>query len=153
MYEQAIKYKNKLYKELARIGKGIGSDKRIEILDLLTQSPKTVDKIAKETGISIANTSRHLQILRESRLVTTTKDGNHVIYSLRSKKIAALVHLLTEIGEEELSEMKVIQDKADHLDSVKTIPLKTALKAQNDRAISLMFGPQTNTRQDLMLTA
>lgn len=132
MYEQAIEYKNKLYKELSRVGKGISSDKRIEILDLLTQSPKTVDKIAQETGISIANTSRHLQILRESRLVTATKDGNHVIYSLRSKKIAAFIHLLTEIGEDELSEMKMIQEKADHLDNVKTISLENALKTQKD---------------------
>ena len=82
MFEEAVEYKNQLYKELARVGKGIGNDKRLEILELLSQSPKSVEKIAQETGSSIANTSRHLQILKDSRLVKNNKDCNHVIYSI-----------------------------------------------------------------------
>lgn len=126
MNEQAVEYKNQLYKELARLGKGVGSDKRLEILDLLTQSPKTVEGIADATGISVANTSRHLQILKDSRLVKTVRDGNHVIYRLSSPKITELIHLLISIGENELSEMKLIQAKADSQDDVKTISLAEA---------------------------
>ena len=124
MFEEAVEYKNQLYKALARVGKGIGNDKRLEILELLSQSPKSVEKIAQETGSSIANTSRHLQILKDSRLVKTKKDGNHVIYSLRSSKVNDLIHLLIVVGEEELSEMRSIEEKADR--GIKTVSLEKA---------------------------
>lgn len=124
MFEEAVEYKNQLYKELARVGKGIGNDKRLEILELLSQSPKSVEKISQETGSSVANTSRHLQILKDSRLVKTKKDGNHVIYSLRSPKINDLIHLLITVGEEELSEMRSIEEKADR--GSKTVSLEKA---------------------------
>lgn len=126
MNEEAMTYKNQLYGELVRMGKSFASDKRLEILDLLTQSPKTVDNIAKETGISIANTSRHLQVLKESRLVQITKDGNHVIYSLGSEKIVRLVRLLMEVGEAELSSMQVLEQAADQ--KVPTISLQQTLQ-------------------------
>lgn len=125
-------YKDKLYKELARLGKGLASDKRLEILDLLTQSSKSVEVIAKETGMSIANTSRHLQVLKESRLVKTTKDGNRVIYSLGSEKISKLIRLLISVGEDELSEMKSIEQLADNAEGVKTISLEQAFEKQSD---------------------
>lgn len=123
---QAEEYKGQLYKELARIGKSLGSDRRLEILDLLSQSPKSVDAIAKETGLSVANTSRHLQVLRDSRLVRTKRDGNRIIYRLTSPQITALVHLLVEVGEQELSEMQAIEQAADTQENVKTISLKQA---------------------------
>ncbi|WPC19266.1 metalloregulator ArsR/SmtB family transcription factor [Pediococcus inopinatus] len=126
MDKEAQNYKNQLYSELARLGKGISSDKRLEILDLLTQSSKSVDSISKEAGISVANTSRHLQVLKGSHLVKTVKDGNRVIYSLTSKKIGKLIHLLVKIGEEELSEMRAIEQQADHEKGVKIISLEQA---------------------------
>lgn len=73
MFEQAVNYKNGLYKELSRIGKGLSSDRRLEILDLLTQAPKSVETIANGVGISVANASRHLQILKDSHLVKTKR--------------------------------------------------------------------------------
>lgn len=124
MSSDAVKYKSQLYAELARVGKGLSSDKRLEILDLLTQAPKTVEHIAKETGISVANTSRHLQILKDSRLVTMTRDGNHIIYNLSAPQITSLVRLLITVGENELSEMRAIQVTADNQKNVKTISLE-----------------------------
>lgn len=126
MFEQAVNYKNGLYEELSKIGKGLSSDRRLEILDLLTQAPKSVETIANGVGISVANASRHLQILKDSHLVKTKRKGNHIIYSLSSPKISDLVHLLTDIGNSELSDMKTMQDKSDAQDNVKTISLKQA---------------------------
>ncbi|KAE9506215.1 putative HTH-type transcriptional regulator (plasmid) [Lactiplantibacillus plantarum] len=129
MYEEAIEYKDSLYKELSRIGKSLGSDRRLEILDLLIQAPKSVEEISKELKISVANTSRHLQVLRDSHLVKTERDGNRIIYSLSSPLITKLIQLLTDIGENELSEMKVIQHKATTSENVKSISLEQALKS------------------------
>lgn len=126
MINQAKEYSHQLYKELSRIGKGLGSDRRLEILDLLSQSSKSVEAISKEVGISIANTSRHLQTLKQCHLVKTERDGNHIIYSLSSPKIIELVHLLIDIGEEELSEMHAIEGKIDSQENVKTISLEKA---------------------------
>lgn len=140
MFEQAINYKNELYKELARLGKGLSSDRRLEILDLLTQAPKTVETIANEVGISVANTSRHLQILKDSRLVKTERNGNHIIYSLSSPQISELIHLLISIGGQELSDMKSIQDKADTQNNVKTISLAQA-KEEYQKSLVLDVRP------------
>ncbi|WP_233995428.1 ArsR/SmtB family transcription factor [Levilactobacillus brevis] len=125
MFEQAVNYKNGLYEELSKIGKGLSSDRRLEILDLLTQAPKSVETIANGVGISVANASRHLQILKDSHLVKTKRKAI-IFYSLSSPKISDLVHLLTDIGNSELSDMKTIQDKSDAQDNVKTISLKQA---------------------------
>ena len=133
MNQQALEYKNKLYKELSRIGKGLSSDKRLAILDLLSQSPKSVERIAQETGISVANTSRHLQILKDSRLVKAVQDGNHVIYQLGSPKIQALVALLISVGEQELSEIGALHAEAERPKDVKPIGLAEAIgEAQQD---------------------
>lgn len=122
--EIAYNYKNSLYNELSIIGKCLASDKRLEILDLLSQGPKKVDNISHEVGISFANTSRHLQVLKEGRLVVGSKVGNHVVYDLASKKIADLVNLLREVGEEQISEIKKIQNEFDHReDSIYTLSL------------------------------
>lgn len=128
MLEQTVNYQNRLYKELSRIGKGLSNDRRLEILDLLTQAPKSVETIANSVGISVANASRHLQILKDSHLVTTERKGNHVIYSLSSSKVSALVCLLTEIGNDELSDMHTIQLASDSQKNVKIISLNQAQK-------------------------
>lgn len=126
MNKEVIAYRDSLYKELSRIGKSLGSDRRLEILDLLMQSPKSVEEISKEIGISIANTSRHLQVLRDSHLVKTERNGNRIIYRLSSPLIMELIHLLTDIGEGVLSEMKVIQTEA--ASQVKSVSLEQAEK-------------------------
>ena len=69
-------FKDRLYGEFARIGKAIASPHRLEILELLAQGERTVESIASETGQSVANTSRHLQQLRQAQLVMARRDGS-----------------------------------------------------------------------------
>ena len=66
---KAKEYRNKLYTELAKIGKCLSSARRLELLELLIQCEKTVEKLATETQMTIANTSRHLQVLFKAGLV------------------------------------------------------------------------------------
>src|SRR5699024_3485191 len=80
--------KDMLYGEFARIGKSLSSPKRLEILDLLTQGPKSVDSLSKATTMSVANVSQHLQTLLSAKLVTFKKKGNFVIYELADEGIA-----------------------------------------------------------------
>lgn len=121
-------YKNSLYSELSKIGKGVSSDKRLEILDLLAQSSKSVDLLARESGMSVANTSRHLKILREAHLVSCSKNGNFVVYSLASDAVERLFYLLRDVGEEQLSAMRMIQRDLDAEEAVRSLDLSTVAK-------------------------
>ena len=79
--------KNSIYNEISRIAKAISNPNRLEILDFIANGAKSVEDIALQTGISIANASQHLQILKKERLVHTSKKGNHVFYSLVSMEV------------------------------------------------------------------
>ncbi|HEY9765711.1 MAG TPA: metalloregulator ArsR/SmtB family transcription factor, partial [Chroococcales cyanobacterium] len=68
--------------QFARIGQAFASTSRLEILDLLSQGERDVESLANETGLSVANTSRHLQLLKGAHLVECRKDGVHAYYRL-----------------------------------------------------------------------
>lgn len=132
-------FKNSLYSELSIVGKCLSSDKRIEILDLLSQGPKKVESISQVTGMTVANTSRHLQVLKEGRLVMATKQGNYVFYKLASKKVADLVNLLREVGEEQISEVRKIQEEFNHSeDNIYTLSLEEAYEKLQTQEITLI---------------
>ncbi len=128
----SVNYKDELYNSLAQLSRGIASNRRLEILDLLTQASKSVEEISKETGMSIANTSRHLQVLKDSHLVKTTRLGNRIIYRLASSQISDLIRLLINVGENSMSEMQHIEQQADHIPDVKTVSLTEAQRMQKE---------------------
>jgi ArsR family transcriptional regulator len=98
--------KRALYAQLARVAKATASPARLELLDLLAQAPRTVDTLAHLLGQPLANTSHHLKVLRQARLVETTRSGQFITYHLVDPSVAdLLVHMraiadarLTEIG-------------------------------------------------------
>ncbi|WP_225422990.1 ArsR/SmtB family transcription factor [Companilactobacillus jidongensis] len=126
--ETAIDYKNSLYSELSKIGKSLSSEKRLEIMDLLAQGPKTVEGLATESGMSIANTSRHLQVLREGNLVSRHKEGKFVFYTLASNKVMELFYLLRDVGKEQLSEINRIQNDFNDKEQITSLTLEEAMK-------------------------
>ena len=103
-------YQNDLYVELAKIGKSLSSERRLEIMDLLVQGPKTVEKIAELTKMSVANTSRHLQVLRSGNLVERKRDGNHIYYGPASSRVVDLFYLLRDVGEDQLERISQIKE-------------------------------------------
>jgi DNA-binding transcriptional ArsR family regulator/rhodanese-related sulfurtransferase len=80
------RFKDAIYEQLARIGKAASAPKRLELLDLLCQGPRTVEALAEQAAISVANTSQHLQVLRAARLVEAEKRGLHVEYRLADER-------------------------------------------------------------------
>jgi rhodanese-related sulfurtransferase len=79
---RAASLKTAIYEQIARIGQATASPNRLELLDLLSQGPRTVDALARQAGQSVATTSHHLQVLRRARLVEAEKAGLYVTYSL-----------------------------------------------------------------------
>jgi rhodanese-related sulfurtransferase len=101
-------FKDRVYEQLGRIGKAVASPQRLEILDLLGQGPRTVESIAQEVHLTVANTSRHLQILRGARLVETEKEGVFVRYSLANEAVADFFRSLRVLAAGRLAELDQI---------------------------------------------
>src|SRR5262249_36010146 len=74
------RFKDSIYEQFARLGKALAAPKRLELLDLLCQGPRTVEVLAEQAAISVANTSQHLRVLRGARLVDAEKKGLYVGY-------------------------------------------------------------------------
>ena len=99
-------FKDRLYGQFARIGKAVGNPHRIEILELLAQSERTVESLANEIGQSLANTSQHLQALRQAALVESRKDGLHVYYRLADPTVFELCAAIRTIAEQRLADLE-----------------------------------------------
>ena len=97
-----------LYQQLARIGHALGSGPRLALLDLLTQGPRTVEALAKEAGLTLANASQHLKVLRHARLVEAEKRGVFVTYRLADGGVADFLGSLRRLGEHRLVEVQQI---------------------------------------------
>ncbi|HZA00409.1 MAG TPA: metalloregulator ArsR/SmtB family transcription factor [Acidimicrobiales bacterium] len=82
--------KDRLFDGFAAIGKALASGRRLELLDVLAQGPRSVDHLAAEIGQSVANTSAHLRVLAGAGLVDARRDGNRVVYALAGPAVEDL---------------------------------------------------------------
>lgn len=107
--------KDLLYEQVARIGKAVSSPKRLELLELLAQSEKSVEMLAGELSVDVKLTSAHLKALREARLVSTRREGKNVVYRLSGGDVAGLWVNLRQVAEQHLLELRQALDhmKAD----------------------------------------
>jgi rhodanese-related sulfurtransferase len=103
--------KELLFEQLARLAKAFAAPRRIEMLDTLAQGPRTVERLAEATGQTIANASRHLQVLRQARLVESEKRGLYVSYRLASDDVGTLLVQLRHLGESQLSELRAAHEE------------------------------------------
>lgn len=111
MFQESRNFKDSTYTQLARIGKAIASPKRLEILDILTQGTKTVEAIARETEMSVANTSQHLQTLLEARLVDYQKQGIYSYYKLADKTVSNFILSLQLLAEKRIAEIQKLREE------------------------------------------
>jgi rhodanese-related sulfurtransferase len=98
-------FKDRLYAEFARIGKALASPQRLELLDLLAQGERTVEDLAGEAALTVANASQHLHVLRGARLVESRKAGLYVYYRLADPAVNTLWRALRDVGERRLAEI------------------------------------------------
>ena len=101
-------FKDVIYEQLSRIGKAMSAPKRLELLDLLCQAPRTVQVLAAQAGISVANASQHLQVLRAARLVDATKKGLFVEYRLADDEVCRFFLATRGIAEGRLAEIEEV---------------------------------------------
>ena len=112
MTDQAHRaFKDRLYGQFARIGKTLSSPHRLEILELLAQGERTVDSLATELGLSLANTSQHLQGLRQAVLVDSRKEGLFVFYRLADPAVFELLRAIHAVAERQLADLARLVDE------------------------------------------
>jgi rhodanese-related sulfurtransferase len=102
-------FKDAIYEQFSRIGKAVSSPKRLEMLDLLCQGEKTVEALSKEAGLTLANTSQHLQTLRAARLVDAEKEGLYVKYRLADEMVCEFFRTMRVLAENLLAEVDMIK--------------------------------------------
>ena len=106
--------KHRLYEEVSRLTKALASPRRLELLEVLAQGERSVEAVAAQTGLSVANASQHLQVLREARLVEGRKQGLFVHYRLAGDDVADLLTKLTRVAERRLAEVdRLIREYRD----------------------------------------
>jgi rhodanese-related sulfurtransferase len=108
MKPRPIPLNTAIYEQIARIGQATASPSRLELLDLLSQGPRTVDALARQTGQSVATTSHHLQVLRRARLVDAQKAGLYVTYRLADPQVSNFFLELRRLAESRLAEVQQV---------------------------------------------
>src|SRR6187399_279096 len=136
-------FKDRLYAQFARVGKALGSPRRIEILELLAQGERTVDSLATEMGLSLANTSQHLQALRQAALVDSRKERLFVSYRLSDPTVFDLCTAIRTVAERQLADLErlVREHFADRSDA-EAVEMNELLKrARSKRVVVLDTRP------------
>lgn len=106
MKSNTLNPKKRLYELFSKISSAFANPHRLELIDLLVQASRTVDELAMLTGMSVANTSQHLQILKRAHLVIDVRDGKFIQYSLADPLIAQLWIELRRVAERQLVEVE-----------------------------------------------
>jgi rhodanese-related sulfurtransferase/DNA-binding transcriptional ArsR family regulator len=114
--------KTGFFVQLALIGKALSSAPRIEILDLLCQAERTVEVLAREASITVANASRHLQVLRLAGLVDSRREKNFIHYRISSPDVYRLWKMVQEAGHQQLAGIsRAVSDYFDSRDELQVI--------------------------------
>lgn len=139
-------FKDALFAQFAQIGAAFASPKRIEIIDVLAQGERNVETLARETGLTVANTSRHLQILKAANLVAFRKDGLQVFYRLADPMVLRGYRSLQALSEARLAEVdRLARDyfgNADGLEPVRKEELLRRVKSRDAVVLDVRPGEE-----------
>jgi rhodanese-related sulfurtransferase/DNA-binding transcriptional ArsR family regulator len=124
--------KDLLYAQFSRLGKAVSNPKRIELLELLAQTERSVDELAAASGVDFANTSAQLQVLSRARLVEGRRQGKRVIYRLADESVTRFLAALRELSRARLAEVEQVAreyfEARDHLEPVSSADLMRRLE-------------------------
>ncbi|HEV8096362.1 MAG TPA: metalloregulator ArsR/SmtB family transcription factor, partial [Burkholderiales bacterium] len=121
--------KTRLYEAIGRVALALGSAGRLQILEFVAQGERAVDTLASMTGLSVANTSKHLQALRQAGLVSARKDGLRVYYSIAGDDVAVLLAALREVSEHRVAEVEqILRVWLAHRDEMEAVPAQEVLE-------------------------
>jgi len=132
-------FKSDLFTQFARVGKALSNANRLELLEFLAQGSRSVESLANVAKLSIANTSQHLQQLRQSGLVTSRKEGLKVYYSLSGDDVIALLDSLRDVAERHLSDVdKLVNTYLTAKDRLDPIPANELIEKVKQDLVTIL---------------
>jgi len=131
--------KHQLFVQFARVGKTLSNPHRLALLEFLAQGERSVDTLARLSGLSVANTSQHLQQLRQAGLVTTRKQGQFVHYQLAGDEVVVLLEALRRVAEQHLAEVeRLVNIHLASKDDLEPIPADELLKRMKQKRVTVI---------------
>jgi DNA-binding transcriptional ArsR family regulator len=132
-------FKNRLYGQFARIGKALSNPSRLELLELLAQGERTVDSLAAEIGLSLANASQHLQVLRRASLVDTRKEGVYVYYRLADPAVYDLSRAIRTVAEQRFAELdRIVREHFGDRDALEPVSMEELLTRARSKDVVVL---------------
>ena len=141
-------FKDRLYAEIGRIARAIDSPRRLELIDLLAQGERSVEDLAAEAALSIANTSRHLQILRGARLVESRKEGLRVYYRLAETEVFDVSRAVRGMAQRRLADLdRLVEAYLGSRDELQAVPREELVRrVREGRAVVVDVRPAEEYR-------
>lgn len=142
-------YKDAVFENFAKMALAFAAPKRLEIIDILAQAERDVDSLSKEANMTIANTSRHLQVLKSTRLVKSRRDGVRIFYSLSDNDVFLCWKNLQAMSEKRVSEIievnRIFHEERNSMETISVPELWQRI--QNDTVTVLDLRPEVEYNQ------
>jgi len=134
-----MSFKQELFTQFARVGKALSNGNRLELLEFLAQGERSVDQLSKVAGLTVANTSQHLQQLRHAGMVSCRKQGLKVYYSISGDDIIVLLDALRTVAERHVSDVQqLVNTFLTVKDDLEPIPRTELLERARDGLITVL---------------
>ncbi len=132
-------FKHELFSQFARVAKAMSNGYRLELLEFLAQGERSVDALAQVSGLTVANTSQHLQQLRQAGLVANRKEGHKVFYRLNGNDVLGLMSSLRGVAERRLADVdRLVDDYLKVKDSLEPIPASELLERAREGLVTVL---------------
>lgn len=132
-------FKDRLFEQFARVGKALASPRRLEIVDLLAQGERPVEEIARETAMSVASASQHLQALKAARMVETRREGLYVHYRLADEDVFRTWQAIRDLAESRLVEIdRVVEAYLEDRDALEAVDATELMERLNDGSVVIL---------------
>jgi rhodanese-related sulfurtransferase/DNA-binding transcriptional ArsR family regulator len=132
-------FKDRLFGQFARVSKALASPKRLEIVDLLAQGERTVEEIARETDMSVASASQHLQALKGARMVEARREGLYAHYRLADEDVFRTWQAVRALGESRLAEVdRVVETYLEDRDALEAVDVMELMERLSDGSVMVL---------------
>jgi rhodanese-related sulfurtransferase/DNA-binding MarR family transcriptional regulator len=132
-------FKDRLFEQFARVGKALSSPKRLEIVDLLAQGERPVEEIARETAMSVASASQHLQALKAARMVESRREGLYIHYRLADEDVFRTWQAVRALAESRLAEVvRVVEAYLEDRDALEAVDATELMERLSDGSVVVL---------------
>jgi len=134
-----MNFKHELFAQFARVGKALSNGNRLELLEFLAQGERSVEQLSKVAGLTVANTSQHLQQLRHAGMVTCRKEGLKVYYSISGDDVIELLDALRAVAERHVTDVQhLVNTYLTVKDKLEPIPRTELLERVRDGLVTVL---------------